>query len=165
MATGNEMTLRSFLTLANSLSSPTHLTLALNVKSDGLALPLKKALEAYSHLDCFVFDMSIPDMRSYFNTGIPVFTRMSEVEKEPIWLERSDGIWLDSFESEWFDTSIIERLLQKGKRVCIVSPELHHRDHLLLWHTIKPLVDEKDLLLCTDHPEEAVQFFYDEGKI
>lgn len=83
--------------------------------------------------------MSVPDMQSYFAAGIQVFTRMSEVEREPVWLDRSSGVWLDSFYSEWYDLSEIQKLTEIGKRVCIVSPELHQRPHKNLWEKLIPI--------------------------
>jgi hypothetical protein len=71
--------------------------------------------------------MSIPDTRAYFKAGIPVFTRVSEVERNPAWLEQSAGVWLDAFESEWYGMTDILSLLRAGKRVCVVSSELHGR--------------------------------------
>ena len=157
IATGMEMDLDSLLKLADSSKLP--LTLALNIKADGLAPVLHQTLKNYPGLDCFVFDMSIPDMRGYFNYGIPVFTRMSEIEQTPAWINRAEGVWLDSFESEWFDASVIQNLLQQDKRVCIVSPELHQRNYLPLWESIKHLSNEPHLMLCTDNPEQASQYF------
>lgn len=137
-----------------------HLTLALNVKADGLADKMAGALNQYKGLDPFVFDMSVPDMRSYFDAGIPVFTRLSEVEKNPVWIERSAGVWLDGFESEWYAKSVIEDLLMQGKRVCIVSPELHRREYHELWRKIKAISSSEKLILCTDVPEVAAEFFH-----
>lgn len=138
----------------------TPLTVALNIKADGLAPDLRMLLDRYPEIDSFVFDMSVPDMRSYFEAGIPVFTRMSEVEKEPAWMDLAAGVWLDAFYGEWYETSVIENLLASGKRVCIVSPELHNRPHAALWERIKHLAGEDALLLCTDFPEEASVFFF-----
>lgn len=157
MATGEELNFHTFLALASSTGRS--LTLALNIKADGLAKKIYQALEGYPNLDCFVFDMSVPDMRSYFDLGIPVFTRMSEVEQQPVWIERSAGVWLDGFDSEWFDISLIKNLLLMKKRVCIVSPELHGRNHLTFWALIKDFVSEQNLMLCTDYPEQAAKFF------
>ena len=159
IATGAEISLTDFLALANSSNVSGSMTLALNVKADGLASHVGRALKDLSNLDCFVFDMSVPDMMAYFDEGIPVFTRMSEVEQQPAWLDRSAGVWLDGFESEWFSNSLILDLLGKQKRVCIVSPDLHRRSHLAFWKRIKPLAHESRLLLCTDFPEQALEFF------
>lgn len=159
MATGEEINLIDFLRLASTVPTASPLTLALNVKADGLAAVMSKALTSYSELDCFVFDMSVPEMRSYFEANIPVFTRMSDVEQDPVWLDRVAGVWLDSLESEWYETSDVLRILRTGKRVCIVSPELHHRPHQTMWTKIKPLAQESNLMLCTDFPEHAAEFF------
>lgn len=159
IATGTEIYFEKFLDLANLHNHSEPLTLALNVKADGLASLIGRTIEDYKDLDCFVFDMSVPDMRDYLNKGIPVFTRMSEVEQQPAWLERCEGIWLDGFESEWFTNTLIHDLLRRQKRVCIVSPELHRRGHLAFWKRIKPLADEPLLMLCTDFPEQALKFF------
>lgn len=162
MAIGNEIHCEDVLKLASKgFSSESPLTLALNIKADGLAISLKQLLDRYPTLDAFVFDMSIPDMRSYLECGIPVFTRCSEVEPHPVWLDHAVGVWLDGFASEWYDLSLIESFLDLGKRVCIVSSELHKRPFKNLWQRIKPLVGQDSLMLCTDVPEEASRFFFD----
>jgi len=159
VAIGNEISCETLMELAAEVGQSEALTLALNIKSDGLAVELKKLLDRHPSLDGFVFDMSVPDMRSYFEVGIPVFTRMSEVEQQPVWLDQAAGVWLDGFTSEWYGPAVIEPLLEAGKRVCIVSPELHKRPHQALWDRIKPLVNESLLMVCTDLPEEASHFF------
>jgi hypothetical protein len=159
MASGSELSLDDLLSLAEASKRKSTLTLALNIKADGLAHQLRSKLTGHSMLDCFVFDMSIPDMRSYLEVGIPVFTRMSEVETHPVWLERATGVWLDSFESDWFDVDLIKNLFFSGKRVCIVSPELHYRDEQAVWSKIKPISSDRRLILCTDYPEQALDFF------
>ncbi|WP_281199422.1 MULTISPECIES: phosphodiesterase [Acinetobacter] len=138
------------------------LTLALNVKADGLAKELKKILQGYPELNYFVFDMSIPDMKSYLDLGISVFTRVSDVEQIPIWLEYSDGIWLDAFSHDWYDIEVIHKLLATGKQVCVVSPELHKRDYNEVWNMLYPLRTCAALMLCTDFPEDAHSFFFGE---
>lgn len=162
MPAGTEISCEAFLAMANGgrTTDGYPLTVALNIKADGLAQALRKQLDLCPGLDAFVFDMSVPDMRSYFDAGVPVFTRMSEVEQHPAWLDQSAGVWLDGFVTEWYELSVIERLLGQGKRVCIVSPELHRRSHELLWERIKPLSGEKGLILCTDLPEDASRFFF-----
>jgi hypothetical protein len=154
---GNELSFLDFLSLANT--SESNLPLAINIKADGLAPKIFDCLNDYKNLNVFVFDMSIPDMRSYFKLGIPIFTRMSEVERDPIWLSKSAGVWLDAFEYEWYSPHVISDLLNSGKQVCVVSPELHGRDFHPCWNLLKPLKQEKNLLLCTDFPEVATKFF------
>ena len=161
--TGGELDFKNFLQLVNSESTAAGKeglsSIAINIKSDGLAYKIFEEIMMYPCLNCFAFDMSLPDMREYIRLGIPVFARLSEVEREAIWLDRSDGVWLDAFESEWYGSDLIEELLSSGKRVCIVSPELHQRDHMPLWERLTVLADESGLMLCTDFPEQAKDFF------
>lgn len=133
-------------------------TLALNIKADGLALRLREAMQGLDARSWFVFDMSVPDMRAHLTAGNPVFARLSEVERQPPWFERVAGIWLDGFDGVWFDRPLITGLLRQGKRVCVVSPELHGRAPDGLWDLLAGLRDEPDLMLCTDRPEEARTF-------
>lgn len=161
MPSGSEQGLDSFLALvanySQELSLP--LTIALNVKADGMANVLSNHLKRYQALDFFVFDMSVPDMRSYLSTSLPVFTRMSEAERIPAFLEQAEGVWLDSFDSEWYTVGVVEELLQAGKRVCVVSPELHGRPYKQLWSMLSKVSNDDRVILCTDKPEEALSFF------
>ena len=136
----------------------TDFTLAINVKADGLAACLKSTLSSYNVRNWFAFDMSIPDMRSYLEERLPVFARVSEVEREPAWIEEVAGIWFDSFGANHYDIPRISEFLDAGKRVCVVSPELHRRPHEPLWAAMKPLAGRAGLMLCTDYPEEARLF-------
>ncbi len=158
MPAGDEMYFSELLALLHQFDADP-ITLALNIKADGLATQVGNSLAAMPALDAFVFDMSVPDMRSYLNAGIPFFTRVSDVERHPVWLQSASGVWLDSFESDWYDVRTIEEFLDQGKRVCIVSPELHHRSQETAWQTLKPLFKEANLLLCTDFPEKARDYF------
>lgn len=155
MPSGSEITLDAFLDIFGDREIP----LAMNVKADGLAAALHTAMSARGVKDWFVFDMAVPDMRSYLTAGIPVFTRLSEVEKDPVWFDQSAGVWLDAFQDTWYDRSLIEGMLSRGKRVCIVSAELHGRDSRPQWEMLRPLRGHDNLLLCTDHPEQARTFF------
>ncbi|GAA4679995.1 PI-PLC domain-containing protein [Frondihabitans cladoniiphilus] len=151
MPTGPEMTASDFLGLDRASSLP----LALNIKADGQADVVRRLIDAAGADQAFVFDMAVPDMLAYFAAGVPVYTRMSEVEREPAWLERSTGVWLDAFEGTWYDRELVERLLVDGTHVCVVSPELHGRDHLATWEILAPLVDAPNLSICTDLPLDA----------
>ena len=153
--TGNEISLVEFMDVLNGLD----LTIALNIKSDGLSQKVSEAMLAYPDTDWFVFDMSIPDQRAHIRKGNPVFTRMSEVEQTPAWLDHSQGVWLDSFNETWYSNDIIHEILNLGKRVCIVSPELHGRDHRKLWQKIIEFRRNHSVILCTDLPVLAKEFF------
>ncbi len=154
-----EACLDDFLIGARAAMRRDHPIIALNVKSDGLADLFKGMLHKFEGLDYFVFDMSIPDMRSYIECGIPCFTRISEIEEKPVLLDESVGVWLDSFYSDWFSASVISDILSSGKRVCVVSPELHGRSHFGVWSLIRTIWRHDNLLLCTDYPNEASLFF------
>ncbi len=155
MPTGRESSLEQLLRMFQKKNLP----LALNIKADGLAVSLRRALQACEIDDWFCFDMSVPDMRSYLDAELPVFARMSEVEREPPWIDEVTGIWWDSFSGSGYDIDRIARFLQDGKRVCIVSPELHNRPYQPLWRAIESLCDRAELMLCTDYPEQARKFF------
>lgn len=159
MPVGQEVCFSEMLDLAEANATPENpLTLALNVKADGLTQAICQQLEARNNLDCFVFDMAVPDMRAYLGK-VPVFTRISEVEPVPAWLDRSNGIWLDALDDIWYDTGKIEQLLETGKRICVVSNELHRRDYQAHWELLASVAHQKNLILCTDLPEAAAAFF------
>jgi glycerophosphoryl diester phosphodiesterase len=135
-------------------------TLALNVKADGLAAAMRDALAPYASIvRWFVFDMSIPDLLSHVQVGNPVFCRMSEYEREPSCLNHARGVWLDAFDRHWYTESMVLELLSSGKQVCVVSPELHGRDPLPVWRSLKGLGAVDGLMICTDFPERAHLFF------
>lgn len=160
MPSGKEQGFDEFLASASRYAEKTKpMTLAFNIKADGLADLLAAQLADYPQLDGFVFDMAVPDMRQYFNSGVPVFTRMSEVERNPSFLNRAAGVWLDAFESEWYDKDVIANLISSGKRVCIVSPELHGRLYLSHWQNLRDWCNTDQVILCTDKPEEARSYF------
>ena len=135
-------------------------TFAINVKSDGLKIQLKELLDKYSISNYFVFDMSIPQMIEYKDYNLTFFTRQSEVEKDPCMYEEAAGVWVDAFWStEWIDKDLIYNHLENKKKVCIVSPELHQvKDYKLFWDKLKGY-KINDIMLCTDYPDEAKEFF------
>ena len=149
------MTLDTYLSLPGAADLPQ----ALNIKADGLAHKVREACIRHQVKEWFVFDMSVPDTRQHLQVGCPVYSRMSEVEQVPIWIEDAVGIWLDAFNSEWFNTDLIAHFLARGKKICIVSSELHQRDPMNLWKTLQEFSKEKNLLLCTDWPERAKAYF------
>ena len=135
--------------------------LALNIKADGLHNLLKSLLEKYAISNYFVFDMSIPDTLGYINNGIQFFSRQSEYEPQPSFYEHCTGIWLDAFVGTWYNHELIFDHINKKKKVAIVSSELHKREHLPLWEKLKKenihLVE--DVILCTDLPQDASEYF------
>lgn len=154
------MTVEDFL--SHHAAADAALPLALNVKADGLQPAVSELLQRFELPDAFVFDMAIPDMLGWLKAGVPVFTRMSDIEPEPILAGRCAGIWLDAFHSDWWDAATVEKQISAGRRVCIVSPELHRRDHLGVWERLaaaSELTANDGVMLCTDFPEAAREFF------
>lgn len=137
--------------------------IACNVKADGLQQLLQNVLPETTWQNSFVFDMSIPDTLQWLKAGVPVYVRQSEVEPEPLLLDRDGvkGIWLDAFFADWWDASVIESHIEAGRRVAIVSPELHGREYEPMWEMIakSDLHLTDDVLLCTDVVPEAVVYF------
>lgn len=135
--------------------------LALNVKSDGLQAALLAKLQAYRVQNYFVFDMSVPDTLGYRRLNMPFAARLSEYETPGVLLAQASHVWLDAFESEWYSVDLIQSLLDQGKHVAVVSPELHRRSHADLWAALRPLASDARLYLCTDLVASAMEVFHD----
>lgn len=138
-----------------------NLTLALNIKADGLQALLRPLLERFAVADAFVFDMSVPDTLHWLRAGVTVFTRHSDVEEVPVLYREAAGVWLDGFHGEWWSVETVSRHLDDGKRVCIVSPDLHGRDHRPAWEVLaaRDWPADGSVMICTDHPAEARELF------
>ena len=136
--------------------------IAINIKADGLQDLLQEQLKKYSITNYFVFDMSVPDILGYKKYQLTYFTRHSEYEPHPAFYEQAGGVWLDCFNSEWWTSKDVERHLRDGKFVVLVSPELHKREYSQAWETWRAIEQEyktDKLMLCTDLPEKAQEFF------
>lgn len=158
--TDKEITLKRFFEIFNSFD-PT-LPLALNIKSDGLQSHIFKLLKEYNILNYFVFDMSVPDALGYLRMNIDAYTRESEHEQIPSYYKTAKGVWMDEFNDSWIQPEDIKKHLNNNKDVCIVSPELHKREHLSEWNKYREsfnFVANKSLHICTDKPKEAKEFF------
>ncbi len=135
-----------------------NLPLAINIKADGLQHLLKKALAEYGLTNYFLFDMSVPDAVQSLKQGLRCFTRQSDLEPAPSFYKEAAGVWMDGFFTDWITPEAIRPHLKAGKQVCLVSPELHGREHRRLWDLLagaSDLLDHPDLLLCSDLPETA----------
>jgi glycerophosphoryl diester phosphodiesterase len=135
--------------------------LGINVKADGLQDSLADALAKVDQGRWFAFDMSVPDALDYVRRGLPTFTRHSDVEPDPVLLQDASGVWLDDFGGGWLGEEHVVAHLDAGRRVAVVSPELHGRDHGPAWEQWRrwDAWDEPDLWLCTDHPSDAEVVF------
>ena len=159
--TENSLSLETLLKLYKEFShSP--LTLAFNIKSDGIEGLLESLLRTFQISNCFVFDMSIPTaFRFYHQHNISFATRHSDIEKEPILYEEASWVWMDELEKRWIDNSMIEKHVRNGKKIGLVSPELHGRVHITAWNEYKNLPNDisEQVFICTDFPKEANEFF------
>ncbi len=137
------------------------LPLALNIKADGLHDQLKRILADFSIDNYFLFDMSVPDLIGYVKREMKVFLRLSEYEHDLFLYDKIEGIWLDSFNGLWYDEKLIKNHLDKGKKVCLVSDELHHRPFDKQWELILnwSLNKRDNFILCTDYPEKGKEVF------
>jgi glycerophosphoryl diester phosphodiesterase len=154
---GDTLSAKAFFELYSQLGASGRL--ALNIKADGLQRYLVDLItSARAPLEnMFAFDMSVPDGLQYIKTEFPIYTRVSEFEGDSSLVDRATGVWLDNFTGEYPQVAQAKKLLAKGHRACIVSPELHRRDHLALWDEIAVAELHKDPLfeLCTDFPQDA----------
>ena len=139
---------------------------AINIKADGLTDLLARQLQEYKINNYFTFDMSVPQMLDYREKKLRYFTRQSEYEKQPVLYEDAAGVWTDAFEEDsWITEELILAHQRKGKIVCIVSPELHQREKERFWRRLCSFsIDWNQLLLCTDCPGEARNFFTVNGR-
>jgi hypothetical protein len=153
----NSMRISDFFELYNKIN-PT-LTLALNIKSDGLQSLLKYYIDEYKIENYFVFDMSIPDHFQYKKLEFKCFTRQSEYEMLPCFYDESTGVWLDEFNDHWIRNEFIHNHLINGKEVCIVSPDLHKRPHAEVWQDYNKVSSNDKLMICTDYPLQAKKYF------
>jgi glycerophosphoryl diester phosphodiesterase len=135
--------------------------LALNIKADGLAQFLFEHHANAQGVNWAAFDMSVPDMRSFERLGLPFLTRQSELEAAPVLYDKATGVWLDAFFSEWYGEELLERHISAGKIICLVSPELHGRDHRGFWERLArwKVSHSPHLFLCTDFPIQAREVF------
>ena len=160
IADENSMSCDTFFDLYRQ--SGNEVPLALNIKADGLQNLLKEKLEKYGIRNYFVFDMSIPEMVIYKTQKIAFFTRGSDIEKEQVLYHDALGVWLDTFyNDQWNIFDSVQSILADGKKVVIVSPELHGKAKDELWGMLKQEhIDlAEGLYLCTDYPQEAEGFF------
>jgi glycerophosphoryl diester phosphodiesterase len=137
------------------------LPLALNIKADGLHKQLLEMLNTWNVTNYFVFDMSVPDALGYLKSGANVFTRQSEYEPQPSFYSEAVGVWIDGFHGEWYTKTDITSHIDAGKKVCLVSPDLHHRPYEASWAEMATwsLPSDAEVSLCTDDPERAKECF------
>lgn len=135
---------------------------AINIKADGLKDILSEFFAKYQISNYFLFDMSVPQMVEFEECGLRFFTRQSEEETFPVMYDKAAGVWIDGFCSvEWITEELLQEHIAEGKYVCLVSPDLHGKmDYKEFWKRLKKYdLDFEKVMLCTDYPDEAKEFF------
>lgn len=134
---------------------------AVNIKADGLKKLLQRYFAQYGIRNYFLFDMSVPQMVEFRQMGLRYFTRQSEYETHPVLYDQAAGVWIDGFTGvDWITRELLAEHLERGKEVCIVSPELHGCAYMSFWELLRSYaLDTEHVFLCTDHPAEARDFF------
>lgn len=138
--------------------------IAINIKADGLQTLLKELIDKYAITNYFAFDMSVPDTLGYEKNQLKFFTRHSEYEPDPALYEQAEGVWLDCFHHDWWQIKDVAEHLKTGKLIALVSPELHQRKYQQVWEIWRQIEREfatNNLMLCTDYPAAAKEFFND----
>jgi hypothetical protein len=131
--------------------------LYLNVKADGLVPRLADI--AWGGNVRF-FDMSAPQAVAYAKSGLPILTRISDVEREPVLVDRAHGMWVDALIGEWLDAAQVDELARLQCPLIFVSPELHGRAPEPLWALLREtLPGGVDASICTDLPAAADDYF------
>jgi hypothetical protein len=162
--TDARMSLEAFLKLYSDTKATT--ALALNIKSDGLAGYVEPLLRVFGVTNYFVFDMSVPDTLEFADRGMRFYVRHSEYEPTLTFEGRRQGVWFDAFAQNDLDIELVAKRLAADEPACLVSPELHDREHLASWHTWRRVLTDhcdfsnlEKLTICTDFPEEASAYF------
>ena len=153
---GNEITVESVFEMYSQKQS--NVPLALNIKADGLQETIAELLVKYNINNYFIFDMSLCDTLLYISQHLKIASRRSEYEKDMPFYKSSTTVWVDFFIDDSLVIPEVERILKDGKIACVVSPELHGRNYSNVWNQLK-CIENPNLYLCTDYPEEAAKFF------
>jgi len=130
-------------------------SLFLNVKEDGL-LPALLENKEWLNKRVVFFDMSVPELVKYSRRLDRRYlaTRWSDVEREPVLVERCDWLWVDCFDSGIDFASEKSRSLILEKNPVFVSPQLHGRKADAFLEQIEKLEQElgREFLVCRDVP-------------
>ena len=67
---------------------------------------------------------------------------------------------MDEWEKSWISAQVIQKFRDEKKIVAVISPEIHGREREFLWNELKRFEHDQEVLLCTDIPIKAEEFFY-----
>ncbi|MBQ7531575.1 MAG: hypothetical protein IJT12_07690 [Paludibacteraceae bacterium] len=138
-------------------------TLALNIKADGLQDMMHELLEKYGITDYFLFDMSVCDTIPYIERKMKIASRSSEFEPYLPFYKDSKVVWVDYFDGRTNIADELRKYIADGKTPSIVSPELHGLPYEPMWQMLHEQIANgkivNDIMLCTDVPDKAEQYF------
>ncbi len=137
--------------------------LMLNIQADDLYNDVCKEVQKPNVTNYSVYNMSIPQMVEYRELRVKYFTRQSEIENECVLYKKAEGVWLDSFLGyEWINKKVIQKHLDAGKKVVVLSPDIHKEYNNKVWERLATpeFLQSENVFLCTDFPEEAEKFFF-----
>lgn len=113
------------------IRSYNHRTLILNVKEEGLEIPLLKLMKQYKINDFFFLDQSFPFlMKTAINGECRCAVRVSEYENIETVLSLKgiiEWVWVDCFTRFPLTKKEFDKLKDAGFKLCLVSPELQGR--------------------------------------
>ena len=131
-----------------------HSILILNVKSEGIEKEVLQLMHTFQIKKYFFLDVTFPFMVKYINKGVSQFAvRFSEYESIETCLSlkgKVEWVFIDNFTKLPIEQDAFTKL-KKFFKLCIVSPELLHRDEV---EETKRIVHTYDVdAVLTDHGE------------
>jgi len=139
-------------------------TIALNIKETGNEVQLIAELNALGVAgQVFLFDMELVEpvageMAARFRAldrNIAIAARVSDRREPPaqaLAIGAAESIWLDEFDGPWTTRATVAGLIQAGKRVYGVSPDLHGATPELAAKRWQDFASWGVAGICTDWP-------------
>ncbi len=122
--------------------------LILNVKSEGIEKDVLELVNKYKITNYFFLDVTFPFMIKYINKGITqMAVRFSEFESIETCLAlkgKVEWVFIDNFTKLPTENNAF-KILREHFKLCIVSPELLHREEV-----------EQTKELLKEHPVDAI---------
>jgi hypothetical protein len=138
------------------LNAYKHRTLILNVKEEGLETRLIALMQSKNINDYFFLDQSFPFLVKWSAAGEHrCAVRISEFESIQTALSlagKVDWVWVDCFSRFPLDRQDAALLIDKGFKLCLVSPELQGRDATVEIPQMVSLLKEREIsvhAVCT----------------
>lgn len=141
------------------LSEYAHSGLILNVKEAGLEDAIRDLLKQHSVEEYFFLDQAFPyilwDSRIGKTESAIRFSEFESMQSIRLMKGLADWVWIDSFQPFSHSAQDLHEIASLGFKMCIVSPELQHRDSPNEIDVIKAVLRELPIpieAVCTKHP-------------